>query len=200
MTTFNSGMDSRMPKGEERSNCPRVCNIDIVNPTFRSWHRIKRWIAQSITGFGDPQGNSYGKEISPSGSGINTDVEKERKDTRELLGESTLGTGLPCLKKDRPDQGDFSFAIAIIEPTALRYRQDIQDGSRLSLSPWNIRCIDEAFLADNVCEGREVMEIYSIQQEIHLFFILNNQRSECSDKNIPKITKLLKCYLNNKKY
>lgn len=106
---------------------PRACNIDIVNPSLRSWHRIKRRIAQSTTGFGDPPGKFLRERNIPVGGGINTDVGKKLgKDTRELSDESTLGTEFPCLKKDRLGQGGLSFAIAIIEP-ALRYREDTRN-------------------------------------------------------------------------
>lgn len=39
------GREKRRGGGVEdgnRSDCPRACNIDIVNPSLRSWHRIKR--------------------------------------------------------------------------------------------------------------------------------------------------------------
>lgn len=51
----------------EGGNCLRACNIDIVNLSLRSWHRIKRRIAQSTTRFGDPRGNSYGERNIPVG-------------------------------------------------------------------------------------------------------------------------------------
>ncbi|KAL0101659.1 hypothetical protein PUN28_019067 [Cardiocondyla obscurior] len=59
-------------------------------------------------------------------------------------------------REDRPGQGGLSFAIAIIEP-ALRYREDIRGWLALVVVALNIRCIDGAFLADNIYEGRKVV-------------------------------------------
>lgn len=107
---FWNGSSDR-EEGEAIASC--ACNINIVNPSFRFGTGSSGGLLSQQR---DPQGNSYGREIFLSGDGINTDVGKERKNTRELLAKSTLGTGLPCLKKDRLGQGGFSFAIAIIEP------------------------------------------------------------------------------------
>lgn len=51
MTTSNSWMDPRETQDGERerergeqerkTDCPWTCNIDIVNPSLHSWHRIK---------------------------------------------------------------------------------------------------------------------------------------------------------------
>lgn len=155
MTTFNSGMD---PLRREAIASELAISILLICRSALGTGSSGGLLSQQRDS-AIPGEILTGRKIFPSGGGINTDVREKRKDTRELSAESTLGTSFRVWKRIG--------RVKAASPSQLRLSNWLFDTKKIYGTARACRCrleypVHRAFLADNVHEGRGVVEIYPV--------------------------------------